>query len=84
MRMASDARMLNLVFCLHGGCSSGVERRIVDPDVAGSRPVTHPNSSQVVPHVPNPQRSLVHNLVVPNLIEAFDVRDVQSPHRVER
>ena len=27
----------------HGGCSSGVERRIVDPEVAGSKPVTHPN-----------------------------------------
>jgi diguanylate cyclase (GGDEF)-like protein len=32
----------------HGGCSSGVERRIVDPDVAGSRPVTHPNSLKFI------------------------------------
>ena len=37
-----DGCMLDLKFCLHGGCSSGVERRIVDPEVAGSKPVTHP------------------------------------------
>jgi hypothetical protein len=29
---------------LYGGCSSGVERLTVAQEVAGSRPVTHPNS----------------------------------------
>ena len=33
----------------HGGCSSGVERRIVDPEVAGSKPVTHPISRILPP-----------------------------------
>jgi hypothetical protein len=30
---------------LDGGCSSGVERLTVAQEVAGSKPVTHPNTS---------------------------------------
>jgi hypothetical protein len=39
---SNDECVLDLNFSRHGGCSSGVERRIVDPEVAGSKPVTHP------------------------------------------
>src|SRR5687768_4230367 len=41
--VGSWVRMLHLSF--HGGCSSGVERLTVAQEVAGSRPVTHPNSN---------------------------------------
>jgi hypothetical protein len=37
-----DLLTYNCGFAKDGGCSSGVERRIVDPEVAGSKPVTHP------------------------------------------
>ena len=34
-----------IIVCIHGGCSSVVERQIVDLVVVGSNPITHPFTS---------------------------------------
>ena len=35
-------RLFGIIFCIRGGCSSVVERQIVDLVVVGSNPITHP------------------------------------------
>ena len=35
-------RLSGIIICIHGGCSSVVERQIVDLVVVGSNPITHP------------------------------------------
>ena len=34
--------LFGIIACIHGGCSSVVERQIVDLVVVGSNPITHP------------------------------------------
>ena len=80
-------RMLDLKFRLHGGCSSGVERRIVDPEVAGSKPVTHPTLTFSRPETRRPASTLIglmDDLVITKLIDMFDVWHVQGAHRFQR
>ena len=79
--------MLDFRVCLHGGCSSGVERRIVDPEVAGSKPVTHPTLTFSRPktcHLSMHGTGLMDDLVITDLIETFDVWHVQGTHRFQR
>ena len=37
--------LFGIIACIHGGCSSVVERQIVDLVVVGSNPITHPFAS---------------------------------------
>src|SRR5688572_13336274 len=62
-----NSRMLDLKFCLHGGCSSGVERRIVDPEVAGSKPVTHPTYPVLTNRLPRLTDARFQNGDVPEV-----------------
>ena len=38
-------RLSGIIACIRGGCSSVVERQIVDLVVVGSNPITHPFAS---------------------------------------
>ena len=43
--------LFGIIACIHGGCSSVVERQIVDLVVVGSNPITHPFTFMLVWHL---------------------------------
>ena len=44
-------RLSGIIACIRGGCSSVVERQIVDLVVVGSNPITHPFTFMLVWHL---------------------------------
>ena len=70
--------LFGIIACIHGGCSSVVERQIVDLVVVGSNPITHPFTFMLDAHtfINQSVLGITENAPVAQLDRATDFESV--------